>query len=207
MSQEAHWDAVYNARSDRDLSWFEARPDLTLEVIAAYCTPGQPVIDIGGGASRLVDHLLLDGFRDVSVLDLSGAALDVGRQRLGADAAKVDWIAADVTKWRATRGYGLWQDRAVFHFLTEDRDRAGYVAAMGAALTVGAHAIISSFAEDGPEKCSGLPVVRYSPDSLADEVQRHAPGVFARVEARHFEHVTPAGTRQKFQMSVFVREV
>lgn len=207
MSQEAHWDAVYKARPDQELTWFEARPDLTLGLIAKYCTPDQPVIDIGAGASRLVDHLLQDGFRDVSVLDLSSVALDVGRKRLGVDAGKVDWIAADVTKWRAGRRYGLWQDRAVFHFLTKERDRAGYVATMNAALKVGAHAIIASFAEDGPEKCSGLPVVRYSPDGLADELQRHAPGVFAGVEARHFEHVTPGGTRQKFQVSVFVKEV
>ena len=207
MSQEAHWDAVYNARSDRELSWFEHRPDLMLELIAAYCAPDRPVIDIGGGASRLVDHLLLDGFGDVTVLDLSGAALEVGRKRLGAEAAKADWIVGDVTKWRATRGYGLWHDRAVFHFLTKERDRAGYVTAMAAALPVGGHAIIASFAEDGPEKCSGLEVVRYSPDGLAAELQNLAPGVFAPVEARHFEHVTPGGARQKFQVSVFRKEI
>lgn len=206
MSQEAHWDAVYNARSDQELSWFEHRPDLMLGLIAAYCAPDRPVIDIGGGASRLVDHLLLDGFGDVTVLDLSGAALEVGRKRLGPEADKADWIVGDVTKWRATRGYGLWHDRAVFHFLTEERDRAGYATAMAAALPIGAHAIIASFAEDGPEKCSGLEVVRYSPDQLTAELERLVPGGFAPVESRHFEHVTPGGARQKFQVSVFRKE-
>ena len=203
MTNQAHWDAVYGARAEQDLTWFEDRPDLSLELIAAFGDPTGAVIDIGAGTSRLVDHLLTDGYADVSVLDLSQAAVDLARNRLGEDGEKVHWIAADITRWRARRRYRVWHDRAVFHFLTEEKDRAAYVTAMKGALEPGGHGIIFSFAEDGPERCSGLPVVRYTAESLAEELEQHAPGAFKPTEARRFTHVTPKGNQQRFQVSVF----
>ncbi len=203
MSRTNHWDGVYDARSEENLTWFEACPELSLDLIGTYASPKGAVIDIGAGTSRLVDHLLARGYPDISVLDLSQAALDVARARLGADAGRIRWIAADITTWRATRACAVWHDRAVFHFLTGDADRAGYIAAMQGALAPGGHAIIATFAEDGPESCSGLPVVRYTPDTLMAALQHHAPGCFKAVESRRFSHVTPKGNQQKFQVSVF----
>lgn len=202
-SDAKHWDEVYGTRAEEALTWFEARPDLSLALIGTYSGQERSVIDIGGGVSRLTDHLLEDGNWDVTVVDLSPAALGVARRRLGVKAGRVRWIAADVTRWRAERVYSVWHDRAVFHFLTKEAERAGYVAAMQAALGPGGHAIIATFAEDGPEICSGLPVVRYAPDDLAGELEQLAPGVFHTVEARRFVHRTPKGGEQAFQVSVF----
>jgi SAM-dependent methyltransferase len=200
-----HWNAVYGARQEQALTWFEAEPALSLELIAAHAQPGEAILDVGGGASRLVDALLDRGCERPAVLDVSQAALDASRARLGARAAKVDWIVADITRWRPDRSFGLWHDRAVFHFLTDPADRAAYVAAMTAALRPGGTAIVMTFAEDGPETCSGLPVVRYAPESLAAEIERLAPGAFRPIAARRHLHLTPKGNRQSFQASVFRR--
>ncbi len=201
-----HWDGVYGAREEGALTWFEDVPDLSLSLIRNLARPIDPVIDIGGGASRLVDHLLAEGYRDITVLDLSEAALAVSRARLGDRADKVGWIVGDITQWQPdSAAYALWHDRAAFHFLTEPDQRAAYVARMVAGLRPGGHAIIMSFAEDGPERCSNLPVQRYSPDTLSVEVGRHAPGLFTRVqEARHV-HRTPRGAAQAFQVTVLRR--
>lgn len=200
---QAHWDTVYGLRSEDELTWFEATPSVSLELVRAHLHRGEAFIDIGGGASRLVDALLADGFGPLAVLDLSGAALAVSRQRLGAMADQVTWIEADITRWKPDRDYALWHDRAVFHFLTDEQDRAGYVRAMSRALRPGGIAIIATFAEDGPERCSGLPVVRYAPEDLATEIERLAPGRFEPILAKRHPHVTPKGNRQSFQFSVF----
>ncbi len=205
MSRAQHWDNVYGRRAEDRLTWYEERPALSLELIGKYAGPHGAVIDVGGGASRLVDHLAQAGGRDLAVLDLSEAALKLARARLGEAAQKVDWITADVTHWQPARRYALWHDRAVFHFLTDPAERAGYLRAAMAALDPGGHAIIATFALDGPEKCSNLPVVRYAPATLAAEVERLAPGAFTPVEARAHMHVSPAGARQSFQVSVLRR--
>lgn len=205
MSDAKHWNAVYAAREDSALTWYEARPGLSLELIQAWSDADDAVIDVGGGAARLADHLVAEGARDVAVLDLSQKALDVARARLGADADRVEWIRADVTAWQPERRWQIWHDRAVFHFLCEPRARAGYMRALLAGLAPGGHAIIATFALDGPEKCSNLPVVRYSPESLAEEFERLAPGAFEGVEARAHVHVSPGGLRQSFQVSVLRR--
>lgn len=185
------------------MSWFQASPTPSLEAIARTgARPDSALIDIGGGASRLVDHLLAQGFVDVSVLDLSGAALDAAKTRLAAQAAKVDWIVADVTTWQPPRAYDVWHDRAAFHFLTDANDRAAYVACLARALKVGGHAIIATFALDGPERCSGLPVVRYDAASLGQVL---GPALKLIHASRH-DHATPWASRQSFQFSVFRRE-
>ncbi|RBI82530.1 class I SAM-dependent methyltransferase [Rhodosalinus halophilus] len=202
-SGQEHWDGVYGARPEDELTWFEATPALSLELVRAHLQPGEPFIDIGVGASRLVDVLLDEGFGPLTVLDLSGAALAVSRQRLGARGDDLAWIEADITTWEPDRTYAVWHDRAVFHFLTAVDDRAGYARALSDALRPGGIAIIATFADDGPEMCSGLPVVRYAPEALSQELDRLLPGQFDMLEARRHLHITPKGNRQSFQYSVF----
>jgi len=204
--RESYWDAVYAAREDTALTWFEETPELSLRLIEEHAGPYDPVIDVGGGASRLVGLLIGRQFTRITCLDLSGAALATSQGRLGDAAERVTWIAADVTTWRADAGaYAAWHDRAAFHFLTEAAQREAYVANMVRGVRPGGHAILMTFAEDGPERCSGLPVHRYSPESLGSEIGRHAPGAFSRVSASRFLHRTPKGAEQAFQVSVLRR--
>jgi SAM-dependent methyltransferase len=202
---EDHWDAVYAARAPEALTWFEEVPEVSLALIRRYGATDAPVIDVGGGASHLPGALLVEGVEAVTVLDLSAAALGVSRARLGSAASRVRWVAGDVTRWMPDRAYGLWHDRAVFHFLTDPADQDAYVNVMRRAVAPSGHAIIATFAEDGPERCSNLPVQRYAPEALADRLERAAPGVFLPVEAQRHVHVTPMGREQAFQVSVFRR--
>jgi hypothetical protein len=155
------------------------------------------VIDIGAGDSRLVDHLLVEGIDCIAVLDVSGAALERARIRLGSNSDRVDWIEADVTAEWSWKSADIWHDRAVFHFLTERADRDRYKGKLAGMLKRGGSAIIATFALDGPEKCSGLPVIRYSPETLASELGSE----FVLVDSRHHIHTTPWGTTQAFQYS------
>ena len=205
-TEDAHWDAVYGARTEAALTWFEADPRLSLRWITAFADHDDPVIDIGGGASRLMDALLDLGYARPSYLDLSQAALAVSRARLGARGESVTWIVADVTRWDAPHAaYALWHDRAAFHFLTAPGQRAAYVARMAQALRPGGHAVIMTFAEDGPDRCSGLPVWRTSSKTLADEIALHAPGAFVPVTSARHLHRTPTGAEQPFQTLVLRR--
>lgn len=205
-TREQHWQEVYTTKDEDEVSWFQDRPQTSLDLIAQTgLTAKASLIDIGGGASRLVDALLEAGWRDIAVLDIAGAALAKARERLGPRGAgadwSVDWIVADITRWRPQRRYDLWHDRAVFHFLTDPADRAAYKAALHAAVAPGGHVVIGSFAPDGPERCSGLPVQRYSPDSLQAEL---GPDLVLQ-QALQEEHHTPAGRLQHFQFSRFRR--
>jgi ubiquinone/menaquinone biosynthesis C-methylase UbiE len=201
-SRQAHWQNVYTKKGENEVSWFQENPAPSLELIAQIgATPASAIIDIGGGASRLVDNLIDRGFEDVTVLDLSEAALDAAKERLGSRAAQVHWIVADATVWEPPKSYDIWHDRAALHFLTEDRDRAAYVARLERALKVGGYAIIATFALDGPERCSGLPVMRYDPLSLGQTLGR----TFQLVDTRRHAHATPWGTEQSFQFSLFRR--
>lgn len=201
LASKQHWEQVYRDKAEDTVSWFQVHPQLSLELIRAHTKPGEPIIDVGGGASRLVDHLLAEGYTDLTVLDLAETALERAGARLGPAALKVQWLVADVTRWRPQRRYRFWHDRAVFHFLTEPQDRAAYVAALNSALAPGDHALIASFAPDGPERCSGLPVQRYSPESLAAELG----GSFRLRESREETHLTPMGRLQRFQYSLLER--
>jgi SAM-dependent methyltransferase len=195
-----HWQKVYQSKGEHDVSWFQDVPAPSLELMAAIAvTPAASVIDIGGGASRLVDHLIERGFRSITVLDLSDAALVAAKERLGDCASCAEWIVADVTQWEPTTAYDVWHDRAAFHFLTDEADRAAYVARLRRALRIGGHAIIATFALDGPERCSGLAVVRYSPDSLRQTLGSD----FSLVASRAHTHATPWGSTQSFQFSAF----
>lgn len=197
-----HWDEVYVSKDETGVSWFQDVPEVSLELIDALgATPDAAIIDVGGGASRLVDALLARGFGDLTVLDLSSAALAASRARLGGMAGRVAWIAADVCAWEPARTYDVWHDRAAFHFLTEASDQAAYVARLRRALRPGGHVVIGTFAPDGPQRCSGLPVMRHDSDSLARVIGPE----FALVAHRRHEHRTPAGAIQRFQFSVFRR--
>jgi SAM-dependent methyltransferase len=201
-SGRAHWQNVYTKKGENEVSWFQENPAPSLELIAQVgATPASAIIDIGGGASRLVDNLIDRDFEDVTVLDLSEAALEAAKSRLGSRAARVHWTVADATVWEPLKAYDIWHDRAAFHFLTEDPDRAAYVARLERGLKVGGYAIIATFALDGPERCSGLPVVRYDPVSLGQILGPE----FKVVDSRRHVHATPWGTEQSFQFSVFRR--
>ncbi|WGJ13490.1 class I SAM-dependent methyltransferase [Methylocapsa sp. D3K7] len=199
---QAHWEHIYETKSGNDLSWFQVRPSISLELIRATgVKPSAAIIDIGGGESRLVDALLDEGFDALTVLDISQKALAAAKARLGARSAKVEWIATDVTAWEPTKPYDLWHDRAAFHFLTEAADRRAYSERVARAVRPGGHVIIGTFAPDGPQKCSGLPVLRHDAASIGAVLGDK----FTLVESRRHDHVTPAGATQKFQFSVFRR--
>ncbi len=201
-SRQAHWNDVYAKKGENEVSWFQDSPTPSLELIAQVgATQASSIIDVGGGASRLVDHLLDRGLNGLTVLDLSAAALQAAKTRLGSQADKVQWIAADITIWQPQMTYDIWHDRAAFHFLTEEQDRAAYISRLERAVKIGGHAIIATFALDGPEKCSGLPVMRYDPQSLAQTLGT----AFEAVDARRHVHATPWKSDQSFQFSVFRR--
>lgn len=189
-----HWENVYASKRPTEVSWFENTPATSLALIrASGAAPSTKIIDIGGGASTLVDHLLAEGFDDITMLDLSSKAIEQSQQRLGPAASRVHWIAADITRWRPETQYGIWHDRAVFHFLTNTEDRGAYRAALMQALLPGGSVIVATFAPDGPERCSGLPVCRYSPEALAAELPE-----LTLAESMAEEHHTPAGAMQRF---------
>jgi SAM-dependent methyltransferase len=197
-----HWEGVYRTKGEREVSWFQETPSLSLELMRSVgATRHSAIVDIGGGASRLVDVLVEGGYEALTVLDLSESALAAAKARLGPAAAGVTWIVADVVGWKPRQRYGIWHDRAAFHFLTDAADRTAYVACLREALPPGGHAIIATFALDGPERCSGLPVVRYDAASLGTALG----AAFSLVETRRHDHHTPMGSTQRFQFSVFRR--
>jgi len=202
-SSQVHWDSVYSQKREQEVSWFQESPEPSLDLIVrAGATPQSAIIDVGGGASRLVDVLVSRGFSNLSVLDLSEAALATARARLGERAGNVRWIAADVTTWQADAAYDIWHDRAAFHFLTEPEAQRAYVERLKLAQRHGGHAIIATFALDGPEKCSGLPVARHSAKTIGALLGAE----FTQVDTLRHEHTTPWGSVQKFQFSTFVRK-
>ncbi|MGA8613387.1 MAG: class I SAM-dependent methyltransferase [Xanthobacteraceae bacterium] len=202
IGRYTHWENVYQTKAEREVSWFEENPAVSLELIhATGVTAAASIVDIGGGASRLVDALLDASFGFVTVLDVSEHALAVAQARLGSRSAMAKWIAADVTAWRPSETYDVWHDRAAFHFLTDDRDRAAYAERVAQAVRRGGHVIIGTFAPDGPERCSGLLVLRHDAASLGAVLGSS----FSLVESRNYTHPTPMGTSQRFQFSRFRR--
>jgi 2-polyprenyl-3-methyl-5-hydroxy-6-metoxy-1,4-benzoquinol methylase len=202
--RKSHWEAVYTTKGENEVSWFQENPAPSLELIdLVRATPASAIVDIGGGASRLVDCLVARGFDHVTVLDISEAALEAAKTRLGEQAGRVQWIVADVTKWSPMQAFDVWHDRAAFHFLIDPADRSAYVTRMKQAIKPGGHVIIGTFAIDGPDKCSGLPVNRYDAASLAKELGEG----FQLVESRRHDHSTPWNSAQRFQFCIFRRAV
>lgn len=202
-SRKDHWETVYATKGENQVSWFQDDPTPSLELIErTHPGPDTEIIDIGCGASRLIDGLVERGFRRVTALDISAAALDLATLRLGRRASEVQWIAADVTEWHPSRRFAIWHDRAAFHFLVDETDRAAYIARLKEALVPGGYAIIATFAADGPDTCSGLPVHRYDAAGLATELGAE----FTLVDSRPHDHLTPWNSSQRFQFSVFQRQ-
>jgi len=201
-SRQEHWEKVYTSKSENEVSWFQESPAPSLALIVDIgAALSSAIIDIGGGASRLVDQLIDRGFQDVTVLDLSATALETAKARLGGRATRAHWLVADATLWEPSRTYDIWHDRAAFHFLTEERDRSAYIARLKQGLKIGGHAIIATFALDGPEKCSGLPVMRYDGPRLGQTLGPE----FKLLQSQGNDHATPWGSHQQFQFSVFQR--
>ena len=203
MDRKQHWQQVFTTKGEHDVSWFEALPAMSLQMMeSAGLGPETCVLDVGGGDSRLVDALASRGLDCLAVLDVSGAALHRAQERLGDLAGAFTWIESDVTASWSLKPMDIWHDRAVFHFLTTAEERATYRAHLLDTVKPGGAVIIATFALDGPERCSGLPVARYSADSLAAELGAE----FSLIEARRHEHHTPWGATQPFVYARFRRE-
>lgn len=196
MQNKDHWEHVYSTKAPDGVSWFQPHADMSMALIhASGLSHGASIIDIGGGASTLVDDLLHDGYTDISVLDLSAAALAESRQRLGRHGDAVRWLEADITRAEfVPHSIDLWHDRAVFHFLTSQEDRVAYVRQVLRAVKPGGHVVMATFGSDGPTQCSGLPVMRYAPDELHAEFGE----AFTMLVHEEQIHHTPSGTDQQF---------
>lgn len=196
--RKAHWERVYTDKEPTTVSWFQSVPEMSLRLIQSTgIAKNQPILDAGGGASTLVDHLLAAGYTDISVLDVSASALARSRARLGDLAQRVTWIESDVTAFEPARPFALWHDRAVLHFLTTAIDRARYVEVLHKALRPGGDLVLATFGPDGPLRCSGLDICRYGIDALQDLLG-------AQFTLQHHEleqHRTPAGSAQQFLYS------
>jgi ubiquinone/menaquinone biosynthesis C-methylase UbiE len=196
MNKGQHWERIYRTKTSTEVSWYQPEARLSLGLISRVAPKlDDPVLDVGGGASTLVDGLLANGYRDVTVMDLAAAALGRAQDRLGERAARVRWIVADVLEAPLpAASCAVWHDRAVFHFLTDARDRARYVAQVQRVVRPGGHVIVASFSPEGPARCSGLEVVRYSSDGLHAEFG----SAFRLLESTKEDHRTPAGRVQPF---------
>ena len=202
IDKPSYWNKVYETKGEADVSWFQKNPEPSLEFIRLYAPDrSAAIIDIGGGASRLVDHLWADGFRNLTVLDVSSEAITIARHRIGKHGDSIQWIVSDATTWHPDDIYDLWHDRAVFHFLTESDDQSAYIRNLKRALKIGGYLVIGTFALDGPEKCSGLPVMRHSSLTL----QNLLGSEFELIDSRTHDHQTPFQSTQNFQYCVFKR--
>ena len=203
MTRKTHWENIYSTKSANTVSWYQAHAERSLEWIAhTGIALDAPIIDVGGGASTLVDDLLDAGYQNITVLDLSGAALRVAQQRLGGRADKVHWCEADVTSMiLPAQKFAVWHDRAVFHFLTELADRKAYVEQLLHAVEPDGHIVISVFSLEGPTRCSGLPIVQYSAQTLQAELGPR----LRLIEHVNERHTTPSGAIQNFIYCHFIK--
>lgn len=199
MDTKAHWDAVYKSKAPQDTSWYQASPEPSLSVVRALgLDPDDPIIDVGAGASALIDALVDEGFRRVSALDVSAEAIERASVRLGPQrSSRVEWVTGDIRDWRPRpRWYALWHDRAMLHFLTDEADRRRYAESAGAGVRPGGHMVIAAFAADGgPTKCSGLEVRRHDAASIVELFG----GAFDLLEHWPLVHATPWGAEQRFE--------
>ena len=201
MNRKTHWENIYTDQSPLAVSWFQKEPQLSLQLITnTGLSTEAAIIDIGGGASVLIDHLYERGFTHLAVLDISGTALSHAKQRLGSTAEQIEWLETDVTTFVAPHPFDIWHDRAVFHFLTEAADRRRYVDTLKQTLKPGGHLILAAFAIGGPTRCSGLDIVQYDADKLGRELGED----FTLVEQVSEIHVTPSNQEQLFGYFRFI---
>jgi len=202
MDASRYWNQIYRTRSPDEVSWYESTPATSLTRIRAAIAEGATsVVDIGGGASKLVDNLVGMDLSRIAVVDVAETSLDIAKSRLGSEATRVEWIAADITKIHDIGRFGIWHDRAVLHFLTDPSDRGAYVDLCARTVLPGGIAIVATFAVDGPETCSGLPVHRYAIDELIEQCGSR----FELIDSERHIHTTPTGVRQSFMYSSFRR--
>lgn len=195
FDRKTHWDNVYQDKSSLDVSWYQKEPLLSLALIrSTQLAKDEPIIDVGGGASVLVDYLCREGFTNLAVLDISAKALSCAKERLGDLAQNIEWYESDITQFEAPHPFSLWHDRAVFHFLTDEADRKAYIKTLKQALRPGGSLIIAAFAIGGPQQCSGLNIVQYDSDKLKAELGEE----FTLIETQNEVHMTPANAEQKF---------
>ncbi|MGI9236892.1 MAG: class I SAM-dependent methyltransferase [Woeseiaceae bacterium] len=194
-TRRSHWQRVYRDKAPTAVSWYQAIPETSLQLIRATGVhQSEPIIDVGGGASTLVDHLLAEGYEDVTVLDVSAEALQRSRERLGDGNVSVHWIDSDVLTFVPSRRYAIWHDRAVFHFLNDPEERDKYIDVAGTSLQPDGHLLLATFGPDGPERCSGLPIQRYS----IDKQQQLFGARFTLGGSKIETHETPMGSSQQF---------
>jgi len=199
-TMKTHWENMYQTKLSTEVSWYQGIPELSLQLIQkAGISPDDSIIEVGAGASTLVDCLLERGFHQLTVLDIATAAMQHTQARLGDQAKKVQWIEADVTQFQPPQQYQYWHDRAVFHFLTDAQDRKNYIQVLQTALRPEGYAMIATFAADGPEKCSGLNVMRYDSQRMGEALGNR----LKLLEVHHESHVTPSGGEQKFVYFLF----
>ena len=201
MAEESHWNEIHSTKSPSEVSWFQDPPAESLRLVLTHSSPADSVVDVGAGASLLVDLLLDHGYEDVSVVDLSAAAVDTVRQRLAAKGASVETYVADVTTWTPSRRFRVWHDRAVFHFLVDAALQRAYVDTVARTLEPGGIVIVGTFGPTGPTSCSGLPVQRHSIESLSEAFSP----LGTLVESSEETHLTPWGATQDFVWAVFRR--
>lgn len=196
MTSQSHWESVYQTKAPDAVSWYRQHLDRSLALIQAVAPDySASIIDVGGGESTLVDDLLARGYRNISVLDISQTAIDVARSRTGEKGRHVTWLVGDITRVELPKQhYDIWHDRAVFHFLTRSEDRSAYVRQVAWAMRPGGHVIVATFGPEGPQKCSGLDVMRYDADSLHEEFGAS----FRLIDSTTEIHQTPFGTTQQF---------
>ncbi len=200
--RKKHWDRVYEKNQPHEVGWYQDYPKMSLKLIAVTKVGAHGrIIDIGGGTSKLPGILLDQGYKRLTVLDISGKSIEKAKIQLAEDSSRIAWIEADVTRYDFKERFDVWHDRAVFHFLTGDEDRKGYITSLNKGLTRNGHLIIGTFGMDAPSKCSGLPVVRYEPETLHKELGHN----FSLAETFFEDHVTPSGIKQKFLFCRFIK--
>ena len=200
MSRKEHWENIYSNKKMNEVSWFQQEPTTSLTLIQKNTqSKDDAIIDIGGGDGFLVDNLLEMGYTNITVLDISANAINKAKERLGINADKVKWIVSDITEFIPAEQYDIWHDRAVFHFLTQEKDIEYYKILVNENISDNRCLILATFAEDGPEKCSGLKVCKYSEKDMESSFS----AAFKVIESFKYKHLTPFGTIQNFTFSVF----
>lgn len=200
FDRKKHWENIYQTKELKDVSWFQSTPETSLDFLKQFHVPTTAkVIDIGGGDSLFVDHLLNMGYQDISVLDISEAAIDRAKKRLGASAIRVKWIVADASTFQPTEKYDFWHDRAAFHFLTDEQEIAHYLDTAQRHIHPTGVLIIGTFSEQGPKKCSGIEIKQYSEETMTEQLKNY----FHKIRCIPVDHVTPVGTIQNFVFCSF----
>jgi trans-aconitate methyltransferase len=200
FDRKKHWENIYQTKELKDVSWFQPTPETSLDFIKQFNVPTTAkIIDIGGGDSFLVDHLIDLGYQDISVLDISAAAIDRAKQRLGERANKVTWIVADAATFKPIEKYDFWHDRAAFHFLTDEQEISNYLETAQQNINPAGVLVIGTFSEQGPKKCSGIEIKQYSETTMTDRLKKF----FEKIKCITVDHTTPFDTIQNFVFCSF----